>query len=258
MYVNSTGNVGIGTAAPDYALHVKGWIKEEGSDFYMVDPARGDGGRALVHWGSNNNDERLVLNFDGDFVDGVQVNGPKLIVDSSMGIGTSSPLFPLHVSANETSSKPAIFGEQIGTTKVDAIGVKGQSNSVDGYGYGGYFIGGWKGVYGGVISSNTTSFVSGVYGIATGGTVGTRVGVYGTAAGGTAHYAGYFAGDVFVNGTLTKSAGSFKIDHPLEPANKYLYHSFVESPDMKDIYDGIVVLNNNGEAIVNLPVGLKH
>jgi hypothetical protein len=56
-----------------------------------------------------------------------------------------------------------------------------------------------------------------------------------------------------VNGTLTKQGGSFKIDHPLDPANKYLYHSFVESPDMKNIYDGVVNLDDQGEATVPLP-----
>jgi len=56
-----------------------------------------------------------------------------------------------------------------------------------------------------------------------------------------------------VHGTLSKSAGSFKIDHPLDPANKYLYHSFVESPDMKNIYDGVTVLDGNGEAQVEMP-----
>jgi hypothetical protein len=43
-----------------------------------------------------------------------------------------------------------------------------------------------------------------------------------------------------VDGNLSKAAGSFKIDHPLEPANKYLYHSFVESPDMMNVYNGNV------------------
>ncbi len=66
-------------------------------------------------------------------------------------------------------------------------------------------------------------------------------------------YAGLFEGDVDVRGTLTKQSGAFKIDHPLDPANKYLYHSFVESPDMKNIYDGVVVLDENGEAWVELP-----
>src|SRR5262249_16447633 len=48
-------------------------------------------------------------------------------------------------------------------------------------------------------------------------------------------------------------AGSFKIDHPLDPANKYLYHSFVESPDMMNIYNGMVTLDDQGEAAVFLP-----
>jgi hypothetical protein len=56
-----------------------------------------------------------------------------------------------------------------------------------------------------------------------------------------------------VTKSLTKPAGSFKIDHPLDPANKYLYHSFVESPDMKNIYDGVSALDQNGEAVVVLP-----
>jgi hypothetical protein len=65
-------------------------------------------------------------------------------------------------------------------------------------------------------------------------------------------YAGYFQGRVEVTGTLAKGGGSFKIDHPLDPENKYLYHSFVESPDMKNIYDGVATLNASGEAEVQL------
>ena len=74
----------------------------------------------------------------------------------------------------------------------------------------------------------------------------------GTGPGGVG-LAGLFIGDVQVTGTLSKAGGSFKIDHPLDPANKYLYHSFVESPDMKNIYDGVIVLGANGEATVQLP-----
>ena len=54
-------------------------------------------------------------------------------------------------------------------------------------------------------------------------------------------------------GNLSKGGGSFKIDHPLDPENKYLYHSFVESPDMKNIYDGNVTTDANGEVTVQLP-----
>jgi hypothetical protein len=60
-------------------------------------------------------------------------------------------------------------------------------------------------------------------------------------------------GTLDVTGTVTKGGGSFKIDHPLDPANKFLSHSFVESPDMKNIYDGVAKLDGNGEATVALP-----
>ncbi len=52
---------------------------------------------------------------------------------------------------------------------------------------------------------------------------------------------------------MSKGGGSFKIDHPLEPENKILYHSFVESPDMMNIYNGNVILDENGEDFVELP-----
>ena len=71
--------------------------------------------------------------------------------------------------------------------------------------------------------------------------------------GATGGLAGQFNGDVEVTGNLSKGGGSFKIDHPLDPANKFLYHSFVESPDMKNIYDGVAQLDARGEAIVTLP-----
>ncbi|MCC7298809.1 MAG: hypothetical protein IT244_10795 [Bacteroidia bacterium] len=69
----------------------------------------------------------------------------------------------------------------------------------------------------------------------------------------TVGYAGYFSGRMHVNGTLSKSSGSFKIDHPLDPENKFLYHSFVESPDMMNIYNGNVVLDANGQATITMP-----
>jgi len=65
--------------------------------------------------------------------------------------------------------------------------------------------------------------------------------------------AAFLDGPVTVTGFLTKGGGGFKIDHPLDPENKYLNHSFVESPDMKNIYDGTVTLDVRGEALIELP-----
>ncbi|HOO99020.1 MAG TPA: hypothetical protein PLV06_06455 [Bacteroidales bacterium] len=103
----------------------------------------------------------------------------------------------------------------------------------------------------------------GVYGISTStsgrGVLGSAIAESGVNYGIFGHtnssegYAGYFQGKVHVAGTLSKSGGSFKIDHPLDPANKWLSHSFVESPDMMNIYNGTITLNNQGEAAVQLP-----
>jgi len=71
--------------------------------------------------------------------------------------------------------------------------------------------------------------------------------------GGTNTVAAILDGDTQVTGNLSKSGGSFQIDHPLDPANRYLYHSFVESPDMKNIYDGNVTTDTSGHATVTLP-----
>jgi hypothetical protein len=123
------------------------------------------------------------------------------------------------------------------------VGVYGESNS-------------WYGVYGqsgspgaGVYGYND-SYI-GVKAVSNSGT-----GVYAQSSTG---YAVYSNGHVGVNGNLdvsgnvSKAGGSFKIDHPLDPANKFLYHSFVESPDMKNVYDGVVALDAKGEAAVTLP-----
>ena len=64
---------------------------------------------------------------------------------------------------------------------------------------------------------------------------------------------GFFAGNLTVKGNVSKGGGSFKIDHPLDPANKYLSHSFVESPDMMNVYNGNITTDRHGLATVNLP-----
>jgi hypothetical protein len=60
-------------------------------------------------------------------------------------------------------------------------------------------------------------------------------------------------GNLTVRGNLVKGGGSFKIDDPIDPAGKYLSHSFVESPDMMNIYNGIVTLDAHGAAVVTMP-----
>jgi hypothetical protein len=60
-------------------------------------------------------------------------------------------------------------------------------------------------------------------------------------------------GDLKVDGNLIKSSGSFKIDDPIAPSEKYLSHSFVESPDMMNIYNGNITTDAKGYATVEMP-----
>jgi hypothetical protein len=110
------------------------------------------------------------------------------------------------------------------------------------------------GVYGLGNSANATVTI-GVAGIAESAlvTTATNYGVFGTASNGGSNFAGYFLGNVSITGSIAKGSGTFKIDHPLDPENKILYHSFVESPDMMNIYNGNVSTDAKGFATVTMP-----
>jgi hypothetical protein len=85
------------------------------------------------------------------------------------------------------------------------------------------------------------------------GVVGTGGGPGAAAIFGFNDLAGEFSGNVTISGSLSKAGGGFQIDHPLDPAHKYLCHSFIESPEMKNLYDGVVTLDAQGQAEVALP-----
>jgi hypothetical protein len=138
-----------------------------------------------------------------------------------------------------------------------AVGVFAQSAS----GVGGYFGGGGDGQGIDVTSVNgyggefTTEAAVGVFvtaGNADGGDFTSNSGGYGISAYG-AMGAGYFNGNIVVTGSVTNAGASLRIDHPLDPANEYLNHASVESDEMKDMYDGNVVTDGNGDAVVKMP-----
>jgi hypothetical protein len=129
-------------------------------------------------------------------------------------------------------------------------GVFGRSSSSDGYGMPGW-VSATTGINYGIMGQSASSTGLGVIGYAY-ATTGQNYGVYGVSDSPDG-WAGWFDGDVMVAGILLKSAGYFRIDHPLDPANRYLNHSFVESPDMMNIYDGLVTLDDSGQAWVQLP-----
>lgn len=91
------------------------------------------------------------------------------------------------------------------------------------------------------------------------GVIGYSQAGYGVWAGGSGYYVFFADGHSWVNGNLmvagelTHFGATAKIDHPLDPENRYLAHSFVESPDMKNVYDGVIELDGDGAATVEMP-----
>jgi hypothetical protein len=79
-------------------------------------------------------------------------------------------------------------------------------------------------------------------------------GICGIAGDGTNDgYAGVFQGDVTISGSVVASSKNFRIDHPQDPANKYLVHASIESSEMVNIYSGNAVTDELGLAVVHLP-----
>jgi hypothetical protein len=179
----------------------------------------------------------------------------------NVGIGTNTPTGMLNVvAANPSaSSLTAIVAQGLnlnsqnvgnGGDGVDAAGGTGAPGGIGGngvYGQGGVGMG--SGIGG---AAGSGGYFVGGDGI-TDGTPGYGVYGQGGSDGGETGDAGYFNGSVQYTGNLIGPGPEVKMDDPLDPANKYLFHASVESSEMKDIYDGTVTTDSQGNATVQLP-----
>jgi len=157
---------------------------------------------------------------DGEFAIGMEVSTPgdATVANSAAIIGRSPDLRKGllgigHPGVHGTSSTP------------DGVGVAGRSD--DGYGISG--VAGNVGMYARNAEQGHEAYL------------------------GSRCCAADFYGDVYVHGQVTKSGGGFLIDHPQDAANMYLSHSFVESSERKNIYEGIAIADSEGEAVIELP-----
>src|SRR5450432_4147242 len=174
----------------------------------------------------------------------------SILQDGQVAIGTAIPGAGLGVVSNVAgaagiyaqAADAASGSNQDGGTGLEALGSNGDlTSNTTGGGVGiQAFGGGGVGAAGGVFNG--------------GGSFGDGVDAYPAGPnGGFGPYAGYFDGDIAVNGTVHTNDATVRMDHPLDPANKYLIHSSVESPEMKNIYDGTVTTDASGQAVVELP-----
>ena len=266
---DSGGKIGIGTPLPTSPLTVNGVIEtataQGGIKFpdgslqtsaglgtvSRDDTLKGDGTQAsplglpvplTLAGGTPSLTSVLVVSNTGAFSEGITANGgPKGTGLRAQG-GSSNTIGGTGVIATGGSSLASTVtaGRGVIATGGDSSNGQGGTGVEAHGGQGPLGAGGTAIVAVGGFSSVTGG--NAIEAIAGGGGAGVPRGL-----------AGSFDGNVEVTGMLSKAGGSFKIDHPLDPENKYLSHSFVESPDMKNIYDGVVQLDNNGEAVVEMP-----
>lgn len=198
-----------------------------------------------------------VVTVDGAL--GGEVSGRLTASDSVTGDLTGSiAVRGVATSSGEDSFAAGVEGQASAEGQYSfGYGVRGTASGSAENKYGVYGsasgIGGEKrALFGSAVHDSQDEDKYGVYGRALhAGRV--NYGVYGSASGADTNYAGYFSGNVHITGNLSKGSGSFMIDHPLDPAGKYLCHSFVESPDMMNMYNGNIVTDHAGTATVELP-----
>jgi hypothetical protein len=144
-----------------------------------------------------------------------------------------------------------------GDGAADGIGVKGHVPST-GYGLYGVADGAGIGVYGTCGANGNAGRFDGAV-VVNGGTqlvgpAGQVVLLIDEPGLSTALRGGEFAGhDIFANNLYIAGTKNFRIDHPQDPANKFLVHSCVESDERMNVYSGSAVLDAQGRATVRLP-----
>jgi len=238
MYLDGSGMVGIGTTAPVYALTLKGddsspavlsilsGTQSTNADGLVIEQGvgTGDDNAQIFNW------ENGYLRFGTNAAERI-----RIAADGKVGIGTTAPTELLHVYS--------------------------KSDPTDNY-QGQLQIGGNHGVTNDEYLSIGT-YQTGQYAFLQAASSGVgpiplvlqnhggNVGIGTTAPTSTLH----------VNGSLSKTSGSFDIPHP-DPVKKEtgyrLRHCFVESPTRGDNLYRYRVQVNGGAAVVELPDYFKH
>ncbi|WP_454790753.1 hypothetical protein [Mycolicibacterium lutetiense] len=254
-----TGFVGGATGVIGSSVRGFGVRGTSGENAGVMGISFADGGSAPGVFGTGDNTMGVLgTSSAGPGVDGVSQE-TDAVAGLTYGVGASG-VSGLHVVTDSTGS--GVSGHSHSGTGVrgssdDGVGVRGVSLSSDGTV--GLTTGSGHGVSGVHFSTDPGGGVSGLSVIGNGVEGFTFAdsrrnpdvaAVRGQSANGLA---GLFVGRVRVTGFLSKSGGGFTVDHPADPANRYLSHSFVESPEMLNVYSGTVTTDRSGRARVKLP-----
>lgn len=256
------GALGVGTSAPGYLFEVAtpttSWAQmamvtggpdaalslfNTGGHEYWLDSGSGTAGVGAGNFAIYDNTlgaTRLVVTKNG--LIGIGTTAPvaqlEVVGSAVPGVVQGAVLaygYPSSADSGVSGWGTEVFGGNAsglaGTAGSGVYGAGGAAPLGGGTdGAGGYFVGGNSG--------GTGSSGDGITAVA---------GVSGNA------YAGNFVGNVTITGWVGAAAKYFKIDHPLDPANKYLVHASIESSEMMNLYSGNVMLDGQGQAWVTVP-----
>ncbi len=278
MRIKENGQIGIGTDSPYQALTMSGTIGfEDGTTPLLMNSENccTYGNRMIwahspgyADWGiyyDDNDDQMRWRNLSADILTVDFISG-------RIGVNTTNPVAQLDVRAEGGYS--AIYGYRedngnLGIIGYDSDGVYGYSpinfgtgvtgvaagsgacgvygKTTNSQSYAGYF---WTDVGNGVISEGHWYGFKGVADQGTGVSgEHSPTGNYGAL--GTAYWAGYFTGDVYISGSLTKGSGSFVQPHAKDPSREINY-AFFEGPEHAVFLRGSAQLKD-GKAVIELP-----
>lgn len=288
VFGNATGNLGTGVfgqATGTNGTGVIGFANNAGGDGVIGEATAA--GRYGV-WGINDNAAGIAVFGSTTGANAFGVNGESTTTATGVlgtndgtgnGVWGDNTGTGVGVRGQSVTSGIGVIGFNTGTGN----GVQGQSDT-SGIGVVGLNSGTGRGVEGqsvatgiGVIGFNTGTGVGvqgqsvttgvGVIGFNTGAGVGVQGqnsdagaavvgintslvgdGVIGETPAGSTGFAVFANGDMGASGVKP-----FYIDHPTDPANKYLRHYALESNEVLNVYRGNVILNANGEAVVTMP-----
>ncbi|MCL4741710.1 MAG: hypothetical protein KJZ54_05840 [Phycisphaerales bacterium] len=239
-----------------------------GMGLYAFGPTYGVYGKSVVAGG---------IALGGDATGSGSTYGLKVAASSSSGTGAHATGGSVGVHAiTTTSSGHAIkaeattYGIRSTVTGSSGIAVVASATSTGGNNYGVYAStssSSGRAVRAVASSTSGTNYAihahssgasgRGLYSIVTGSS-GRAVYGYCSSSSSTARavmgYAISPAVAVYAQGnSTTTGTKSFRIDHPLDPTGKYLNHYCTESPQPLNVYSGNVVLDEAGQAWVQLP-----
>ncbi len=244
----TAGHLGLGTTSPQYPMHVQtsaaraGYVytsATSGPSFGLFGRSDSSGGVGVVGYAGSSSGQAIGLQGQTESTTGRGVLGwASASSGDTYGVwGMSSSAAGTGIVGHATATTGATTGVlgRVDSSSDDASAVYGGA-----WGAAGLTTGVWG------VSNSTSEGAAGVFGEAAGSS-GNTFGVFGAAAS-PSGYGVYCLGDFGASGTK-----QFRIDHPLDPDNKYLHHYTAEGPNPLNMYSGSVVLDDAGAAWVDLP-----